>query len=263
MKAGGKEEMPPLDHVAVVLHCPRSPENIGASARAMWNMGLSRLIVVDPFRWDEEATARMATREALHIVRSVEIRASLEDALAPFGFVVGTTARTGGMRDLLWTPRRAAERILDAGRANRIALLFGPEDRGLTNQDLRFCQLLVRIPTSRFGSLNLAQAVLILCYELHLASNEPHPVPPAPALAKAEELERMYADLQEILVRISMISPEHPESEMMKVRRFLSRLGLLSREVRMIRGLARQIRWYGETRVRDELARRLREKGRC
>jgi tRNA/rRNA methyltransferase len=225
-------------------------------------MGLSRLIVVNPFRWDEEATTRMATREAVHIVRTMENQTSLGQALGPFQFVVGTTARTRGLRQILWTPRRAAERILQMAEGNRVAILFGPEDRGLTNQDLRFCHLLVRIPTARFGSLNLAQAVLVLCYELHLASKETQQTSPDPPLATAEELERMYADLEEILIRISMVPPEHPEEEMMKVRRFLSRLGLHSREVRMLRGLSRQIRWYGEARAREAVKGRVGEEER-
>jgi tRNA/rRNA methyltransferase len=236
-----------LDNLAVILHRPRSPENIGAAARAIWNMGLVKLILVEPRKWDVDAMVRLSTREAAHVVSSIEVYASLEAALADFQFVAGTTARTGGLRDPITTPRIAAGRLLGLSEQNKVGLLFGPEDRGLTNRELDLCQMMVRIPTSKFASLNVAQAVLILCYELHLAAAEAnHAILPPGPLAAVGELESMYDQLRDTLIKISLIKAQNADYWMRKVRRFLSRKGLFSREVQMIRGLCRQIRWYGQ-----------------
>ena len=240
-----------FDRVTVVLHQPRSPENIGSAARAMWNMGLSRLVVVDPVSTDEIAMRKLATRKAAHILEALTIHETLEEALGPFNYIVGTTARVGGLRQSLKTPETAASRIVELGPENRIAVLFGPEDRGLTNHELRFCHMLVRIPTAEFSSLNVSQAVMILCYEIYKAESGAPERDSKPRLANAEELERMYDALREILVKISLIQPDNPEYWMMKVRQFLNRKGLLSRDTRMIRGLCRQIDWFGRKSRRD------------
>lgn len=243
------------ERIGVVLHRPRSPENIGSSARAMWNMGLSRLLVVGPLCWDEAAMFRMATRQAMHVVRSMEIHDSLEAALSSFHVVVGTTARLGGLRGPLWTPWKAAQRIASLGPHDQVALVFGPEDRGLTNEELRLCQMIVRIPTSGFSSLNLAQAVMVLCYELHKAQEERTQVKESSRerLANVGELEAMYAHLEETLLKLCVISPSNPRRSMMKVRQFLSRAKLRPQDVRMIRGLCRQIEWYASYRVKKAL----------
>jgi tRNA/rRNA methyltransferase len=247
--------MTSLENVSVVLHHPRSPENIGASARAMWNMGVAGLVLVGPLRWDEEAMLRMATREAAHVIRSAEIHESLESALGAFHVVVGTTARSGGLRRPLWTPWRAARRVVELGSQDRVALLFGPEDRGLTNHDIRLCHMLARIPTARFASLNVAQAVMVMCYELHRATLEEEDKAASAPIATVQELERMYSHLQETLIRLSVVPSDHPQTAMLKARQFLSRVGLTHQETQMIRGLCRQIEWYGEMKARDALER--------
>jgi len=242
------------ERVGIVLHRPRLPENIGACARAMWNMGLSRLLLVGPVRWDEPAMYRMATREAAHVIRDVEVYDSLEAALSSYHLAVGTTARTGGLRGPLWPPWTAAQRIISLGHQDRVAMVFGPEDRGLSNEELKLCQITVRIPTASFSSLNLAQAVLIMCYELFKAAmseelgiKERHG-----PLATIEEIEAMYEHLEDVLVKICAIPESNRKTGMMKVRRFLSRITLRPHEVRMIRGLCRQIEWYGSAKRRQE-----------
>ena len=157
------------EHVAIVLMQPNIPENIGAAARAMCNLGLRRLILVDPPRCDLTRVCKTATGPALDIVEEMEVFGRLEEALAEFHFVVGTTARRGGERAVVHTPEAVARMLLPIARENRVALLFGPEDRGLTNEDLRFCHVLATIPTAGFASFNLAQAVLLVAYELWLA----------------------------------------------------------------------------------------------
>jgi tRNA/rRNA methyltransferase len=133
-----------------------------------------------------------------------------------------------------------------------VGLLFGPEDRGLTNEDIRLCHELVTIPTAEFSSLNLAQAVMILCYELQ-RFNQPKGNTFAPRLANRHELEGMYAQLKDILVRISYIQPDNPDYFMNNIRHFGTRMKLRAKEVSIIRGICRQIDWFGEKCYREGL----------
>ena len=135
--------------------------------------------------------------------------------------------------------------MISLSRENTIAIVFGPEDRGLSNEDLRLCHELVNIPTAEFSSLNLAQAVMVICYELYTAGR-PSGEPNAPRLATRHELDGMYDQLREILVRINYINPENPDYWMNKIRRFFTRLQLKAGEVSIIRGICRQIDWYGK-----------------
>jgi tRNA/rRNA methyltransferase len=240
------------DHIAVVLHKPRTPENIGAAARAMCNMGFHRLVVISPHDCDLNRIARMATHAALDVVERMQVFDSLTEALAPYQFVVGTTARLGKQRQVIDSPAHLARRLIPASQENRIALLFGPEDRGLTNSDLRSCQWLVNIPTDQFSSLNLAQAVMIICYELFMAERE-HSGPFMPRLATRHEMEGMYESVKDILVRINYINPENPDYWMNKLRHFLTRMQLRAKEVSIIRGICRQFYWYTEKRYQDGL----------
>jgi tRNA/rRNA methyltransferase len=240
---------PYLEQVAIVLYRPRIPENIGAAARAACNMGISRISVVSPQNPDHDRIFKMATHSAAHLIESMQVYADLAKALEAFHYVVGTTARTGGHRKEIKTPREMAEMLIPISAQNQVALLFGPEDRGLTNAQLRYCHALVTIPTSGFSSLNLAQAVMILCYELLLVAC-PQPMERfVPRLANRRELDEMYAHLEETLLKINFIHPGNRESGMQNVRRFLSRVGLRTRDVKVIRGICRQIDWYTQRRL--------------
>jgi len=241
------------DNVAVVLCRPRYPENIGAAARAMRNMGLRDLILVAPRDFDADRVYKMATHAAVDVARQAVFCDSLAQALAPFQYVVGTTARFGSHRRTVSSPRQVATRLAAMTAENRSALVFGPEDSGLTNKDVRFCHTLVTIPTADFSSLNLAQAVMILCYELFLALQE-EKREHIPRLAARHELDGMYRQLKEVLVRISYINPENPEYWLDRLRQFFSRIGLRARDVSIIRGVCRQIDWYGRKCHRDGLA---------
>lgn len=234
-----------LENISIVLVEPQIPENIGSAARAMNNMGLSSLILVNPENCDLYRVLKMATGTSSDIVEEMELYHDLEEALAPFGYIAGTTARTGSHRPAMTDPKRLAAELVPFCENNRVAILFGPEDRGLSNEHLRYCHTITTIPTAAFASLNLAQAVMIICYEIFLAS-----IGPAqenlPRLADRFELEGMYKHLGEVLLKIGFINPENPEHWMLNVRRFLSRLPLRAREVRIIRGICRQIDWYAE-----------------
>jgi tRNA/rRNA methyltransferase len=232
-----------LDHVAVILVEPQIPENIGSVARAMNNMGIRRLILIKPKNNDLPRIVKMATGSSIDIVEDMEVLDDLLTALGQFHYVVGTTARIGSHRPAMTKPRRLARELIGLSRNNHIALLFGPEDRGLSNEHLRHCHTIATIPTDRYTSLNLAQAVMILCYEIFLAGRETGKVP-VPRLANTFELEGMYDHLEGVLLRIGFINPQNPEHWMLNIRRFLSRIPLRAREVRVIRGFCRQMDWY-------------------
>jgi tRNA/rRNA methyltransferase len=232
-----------LENIAVVLVEPQIPENIGAVARAMNNMGITRLILVKPENCDLTRILKMATGTSIDIVETMEVHDDLTAAINPFQYVVGTTARTGTQRPALTNPRNLAQDLTAISQQNRVALLFGPEDRGLSNEHLRYCHTIATIPTARFASLNLSQAVMIICYEIFLAGQPPQEEF-IPRLANKFELEGMYDHLKDVLLRIGFINPQNPEHWMLNIRRFLSRIPLRARDVRIIRGICRQIDWY-------------------
>ncbi len=239
-------------NVRIVLHRPHFPENIGAAARAMRNMGLRRLAVVDPENFIEARIRMMATHVAGDVVDAITCFDSLPEALADCQYVVGTTARLGGERQTVVSPSVMARRLVSISQENEVALVFGPEDRGLTNQDIRLCHALVNIPTDAFASLNLAQAVMVMCYEVFTASTAAEG-DFAPRLATRHELDGMYTQLRDILVRISYINPENPDYWMNRLRRFCTRMQLRAREVSIIRGIIRQVEWYARKNYEDGL----------
>jgi tRNA/rRNA methyltransferase len=244
-----------LKNISIVLCRPRIPENIGAAARAMRNMGIEQLVVVSPHNCDLTRVCRMATHTALDVIEQMLVFENLGQALAEYGFVAGTTARLGGQRKAISSPALLAQKLAAIADQNRVAILFGPEDRGLTNADLRLCHTLVNIPTADFSSINLAQAVMIICYELSRYTSQ-KPGDFVPRLANRHELEPMYEQLRDILVRISFINPDNPDYFMNNFRQFFSRLPLRAKEVKIIRGLCRQIDWYGKKCYRDGLEHR-------
>ena len=248
-----------LDNISIVLQQPRYPENIGAAARAMRNMGIHNLVIVDPQNFNLHKALKLATHFAADILEKSKFYPDLKEGLATFNYVVGTTARLGGQRQVVCTPSNLAEKIISISAENRIAILFGPEDKGLSNESLRYCHVLVNIPTSEFSSLNLAQAVLILCYEIFNADQE-EKEEFSPRLANRHELDGMYDQLKDILVRISYINSENPDYWLNHFRRFFTRLQLRAKEVNIIRGLCRQVDWYGKKCFEDGKKERMNNK---
>jgi tRNA/rRNA methyltransferase len=239
-----------LDHISIVLHKPRFPENIGAAVRSAKNMGIGRVIVVDPANFDLDKIRMMATHAASDMVEGIEVFTTLKQALGEYTYVVGTTARLGKERSGVSSPAQMARKLVSISQENRVAVVFGPEDRGLVNEELRLCHQLVNIPTADFSSINLAQAVMILCYEIFSASIEKDEAF-VPRLASRYELDGMYDQLKDILVRIDYIKPDNPDYWMYHIRRFFSRIGLRAGEVAIIRGICRQVDWYGKKCRRD------------
>jgi tRNA/rRNA methyltransferase len=187
----------------------------------------------------------MATHAAMDVVEEMEVFSRLAEALGDFSYVVGTTARIGDKRQVIAHPGRLAEMLVPIAAENRVAVLFGPEDRGLTNEDLRLCHSVVTIPTADFSSLNLAQAVMVICYELFRCGLAP-PQDFVPRLANRFELDAMYAQLKDVLQRICFINPDNPDYFMHNLRHFGTRMRLRAKEVQIIRGICRQIDWYGK-----------------
>ncbi len=238
-----------LARIAIVLVEPREPGNIGAAARAMANMGLSRLVLVRPPDHLVADAFKMALA-ARPILESAVVVDDLAAALAGFGFVAGATRRPGAGRRGRVSPRQLAAEIAAVAAANDVAILFGREDSGLTNDELQYCQRLVTIPSSEgFGSLNLAQSVLAIAYEIFLvedrsASGVPG-VPGAPARrAPTADLEGLYAQMERVLLNIGYLDPANPAHMMRGFRRLLGRAGPDAREVKALRGIFRQVEWY-------------------
>jgi tRNA/rRNA methyltransferase len=239
-----------LDNISIVLKQHRYPENIGAAARAIRNMGIGRLVLVNPINCDMAKVMKLATHAAAEIVEKIEFYEELGEALSPYSYVLGTTARLGKHRQPIKNPSKLAQSLIPISRDNNIAIIFGPEDRGLSNEDIRFCDALVNIPTADFSSINLAQSVMIICYEIfktRCAESQDF----IPRLAVRHELEGMYDQLKNILVSISYINNENPDYWMNKLRNFFFRLQLQAREVSIIRGICRQIDWYGKKCFND------------
>jgi tRNA/rRNA methyltransferase len=249
-----------LNNIAIVLTGTRYPENIGAAARAMLNMGIERLILVDPQNYDLARINKMATHAASVVVEKLEVYDTLKEAMADFNYVVGTTARLGGQRKVISSPAKLARQLIPLSDQNRIAVLFGPEDRGLSNVDIRSCHVLMNIPTAEFSSLNLAQAVMVTCYELFRFSLD-KPGEYAPRLANQFELEAMYDQLKDVLMRISFINPDNPDYFMNNLRHFSARMQLRAKEVQIIRGICRQVNWYGKKCYGDGLKQRQEDSG--
>jgi tRNA/rRNA methyltransferase len=242
-----------LDNVAIVLMEPKYPENIGAAARCAMNMGISKLITVRDEEPDSEKMLKMATHKAAHLIDDMQHFHELEPALAPFSYVVGTTARQGRKRRIENSPRYIFDSLLPLLQDNKVALLFGPEHRGLTNEDLKFCQTTVTIPTADFSSLNLAQAVAILCYELYWTVMYSQKTTSfTPKLASNYELEGMYEHVEDMLNRIGFLNTNDSTYWMRNIRHFLGRIGLRAKEAKIIRGFCRQFLWYDEHQKKEK-----------
>ncbi len=233
-----------IKNVSIVLFKPKYAGNIGSVARAAKNMGVNQLVVVGAREYDREEMQKRSTHLAADVLDAITYCDTIEEALGGFSYIVGTTARLGKARGPFVSPRAAASNIAGLSQKNRIALLFGPEDAGLANEELHLCHSVVTIPTSQeFTSLNLSHAVMILCYEIFVAEAAQQT---PPKLALSSELEGMYGQMKDFLARVGFFRPENPDYWMMDIRRFFSRVGITSREVKIIRGICRQVSWWAE-----------------
>lgn len=245
-----------LEHCRIVLIETHYPGNLGATARVMCNFGLRNLVLVSPIADRSDPNARQMSTHGEPILQNARVVADLNDAIHDCVLVVGTTGHSGGAfrRQAVGTPVEIVPHIVSA-LPQRVAILFGPEPTGLSNEIVSRCQYLMQIPTAEeYGSLNLAQAVAICLYELRVASmcdeHHPHPQPLSRgergegAIAKVEDQQRMFGNLQTALEEIHFLYGDKAEPLMYAVRHLLGKARLTDMEVKILLGLARQIRWY-------------------
>tara|TARA_R110002110_G_scaffold406421_1_gene626518 strand:- start:361233 stop:361979 length:747 start_codon:yes stop_codon:yes gene_type:complete len=243
-----------LDNIRIVLVNTSHPGNIGGVARAMKNMGLSRLYLVEPRQYpDEQADWRAAS--AIDVLENAVVTPTLEAAIDDCQFVVGTSARERRIPWPLLDPRQCAERMAVLSDDEQVAVLFGREDRGLTNDELKVCNLHLNIPTSEsYSSLNLAMAVQIVAYELRMLYAQPQ-LPKGEddhwdtPFATRENMERFYVHLEQTLTEIEFLDPAAPRQLMARLRRLYSRVRLDEMEVNILRGVLTETqKWVDKAR---------------
>jgi len=227
------------NNIRIVLVNTSHPGNIGAAARAMKNMCLERLYLVEPKGFPcAEATARASGAD--DVLANAVVCDSLEQALDGCHFVVGTSARSRSISWPVENPRQAAARVMQESRDGDVALVFGREHSGLTNEELEKCHYLVHIPTNPdYSSLNLAAAVQVLCYELMLFSPDENSQLEEEArdLASAEEMESFFEHLEQTLVELEFLDANHPRKLMRRLRRFFNRARPDKTEMNILRGV--------------------------
>src|SRR2546422_702749 len=218
-----------LESIRIVLSRPTHPGNIGAVARAMKNMGLAQLVLVAPQRYpDAEATALAAG--AVDVLESARVCGALDEAIDNCHLVIGTSARNRRIGWPALDPKQGAERLVTGAGQGPVALVFGQERTGLTNEELDRCQFVVTIPTSEtYSSLNVASAVQILAYELFVAAaardsaeQESGEQPPA----TAGELQGLYEHLEKVLIETGFLDPANPRLLMRRLTRLFGRVAL-------------------------------------
>lgn len=233
-----------LDQISIVLNRPQDPVNIAATVRVMKNMGLSDLRLVQPVAYDPWRIEGVAhgTRDLVERIRHC---ATLEEALADAVHVAAFGAKRRAHRWPMTTPRALAEAAVAKAAEGRVALLFGQEDHGLPNEAIDRAHVLCVIPTTEHASLNLAQAVLVAAYELHLAAGDAtrtiarhkHHAP----LPKHDEWERALADIDRALAAIAFYRTRNPEHIMRTVRSLLNRAGPDARELTLVRAMGIEV----------------------
>lgn len=251
-----------LANCRVVLVRTHYAGNLGATARVMRNFGLSDLVLVAPYAQTSDLDARRMATHGLCVLDAARVVPDLSEALADCTLVYGTSALTAG----LWrsgTIGSAAQKLPElyrASEAGRVALVFGPEPHGLSNDELDRCHGQVHIPVAPdYGSLNLAQAVAICCYELRRewsrSENAARGVPNEPprAVAPHADQERMFEHLREALASIGYLFGDRADSLMHAVRHLIGRAQPSPHEVKLMHGVARQVLWAaGQIKKKDD-----------
>lgn len=226
-----------LNNVRVILSHTTHPGNIGAAARAMKTMGLSKLYLINPRLFPDAQASAMAAG-ADDVLANAVVCASLDEALQGVVFVAGMSARVRDISQEVLAPREAMPLVMQQAR-QPVALLFGTEMSGLTNEELARCHLMVRIPVNPdFTSLNIAASVQLVSYELRLAAGQGDccgapEVTPAPA----EHVEGFFRQLEEALTEIGFLNSKHPTKLMHKLRRLYARARLEPEEINILRGI--------------------------
>lgn len=234
-----------LNQIEFILVRPSHPGNIGATARAMKNMGLTQLRLVAPSLFPHpDATARAAGAD--DVLSEAKIFQTLTDALAGSNYVIATSARARRLDWPVMTPREAAERVLERACAGRAAIVFGAERSGLSNEDLEQCNAAIAIPTDpSFSSLNLAAAVQIMAYEIWSRGAPRSPIPNSgdkdDLPVNHAKMEGLYEHLERALSHSGFFDSGNPEIVMRRLRRLFSRAALTQRELNILRGFCKSV----------------------
>lgn len=223
----------------IVLVETSHPGNIGAAARAMKTMALDRLWLVNPSLFPSAEASARATGAA-DLLAGATLCPSLADAITGCGYVVGASARQRSLPWPLLSPRACASKIVREARSGEVAVVFGPEQSGLCNDDLALCHALVRIPTDPgFSSLNLAMAVQVIAYEIMVArgGEEGLRSPREKPLATADEMQEFFEHLERVLVAAEFLNPQNPRHLMLRLRRLFARAEPDANEIAILRGI--------------------------
>ena len=229
-----------LNSVKVVLVGTTHPGNIGATARAMKNMGILHLALVEPKEFPSDV-ATFRSKAAKDILEKASVHTSLEEAISECELVVGTSARGRTVPWPVLNPREAAEEMHKSSLNGKVAIVFGREDRGLTNEELGLCNFHVHIPSDpEYSSLNLSQAVQILAYEIRLSYLQDRHVNKEywdVELANNEQTERLINHMDELMQEVDFYDVENPRKLLVRVRRFFKRSKIDVMEANIFRGL--------------------------
>ena len=230
-------------NIKIVLVNTAHPGNIGGAARAMKNMGLAELCLVEPREYPAPR-AVWRSAGARDILNNATVVGSVDEAIADCGLVIGTSARERRIPRPLINPRECGERVWVEAENHKVALLFGREDRGLTNDELQKCNYHVHIPSNpEYSSLNLATAVQVLAYEIRMASlaDENGALPELSQwdqpLATSEDLEHFHTHLSETMAKLNFYDPDNPKQLLTRLRRLFNRTRMDEMEVSILRGL--------------------------
>lgn len=244
-----------LQSVRIILVEPAGPLNVGSVARVMKNMGLTQLVLVQPHCQPSDPQAQQMAVHAQSVLEQATIVNSLPEALTGCQRAIATTGRDRAAGPAPEPPETALPWLLDSGLSGPTALIFGPEDRGLSNAELNYAQRTLTIPTSDiYPSLNLAQAVGICAYLLRRSLAQPAalagaPMPAAtPDLAPLDQIEAMLRQLELLLLEIGYLYPHTAPSRMEKFRWLLHRSRTSQQELAMLRGILRQLDWVLQTK---------------
>jgi TrmH family RNA methyltransferase len=225
--------------IRVILSNTSHPGNIGAAARAMKTMGLTQLVLVEPKRFpDAEATARASGAD--DVLANARLEAGIDAALAGCQLVIGASARSRSIPCPVIDPGECARKLYAESRHGDVAVLFGCEQSGLSNAEMDRCHFLVQIPTNPdYGSLNLAAAVQIICYEIMVAhlGQEGSGKDNGHVTVPVDEMERFYAHLEHVLVELDFLDPRNPRHLMRRLRRLFNRARPDSNEMNILRGI--------------------------
>lgn len=231
-----------LDRVRIVLSHTSHPGNIGAAARAMKTMGLTRLFLIRPKSFPHPDAEAFAAG-AVDVLRRATVCDSLDEALGATVLCVGSTARPRAFAQEIVDCRQACRRLIGESQAGEVALVFGPERTGLTTRELKKCSLIATVPTHpAYPSLNLAQAVQVFAYELRMASGTARLQAQLSHPATHEQIERFHAVLEKTLYDIQFLDPAHPRRMLQRLRRLFARAGLQKEEVNILLGILGTIR---------------------